>query len=146
MQIILHCPFLWSELLPHKSVLLPSQPLPQSSQASFVRLSRHLVHMASSLFWITAWRGFLCCSGMGTTVLVMSDSRFCLPKCPAEEELAKSKTEATRSGEGQVPGNRVTYVAGSWYLGGELRINSQPPLPMTFGDEGWLPCQMMALN
>lgn len=83
MQIILHCPFLWSELLPHKSVLLPSQPLPQSSQASFVRLSRHLVHMASSLFWITAWRGFLCCSGMGTPVLVMSDSRFCLPKRPA---------------------------------------------------------------
>lgn len=63
-QIILHpfsiyyCPFftVWT-FSSHESPL-PFKPLLQSLNASLVRISWHLIHVISSLFWVSAWRGF----------------------------------------------------------------------------------------
>lgn len=122
---ILH---LWRSFLriwvfPPISRLRPFIPISQSSRASSETLSWHLIHMASSFFWITTWSrggGGVVAFGMDIPVMLMSDSRFCLPKYPAALIRGVGKGQDRSHQKWGGPGSR-----GSVYLHGRVLISER---------------------
>lgn len=151
---IYYCLFLWPQHFPPISHLLPSSPLPQSSHDLLLKLSWHVTHMACSFFWITAWRGVLCCFWHGYPCLVDEWQQILPPQMPCRADK-RSWQRARQKPPGKVEQARLQGIclplrqdSHIWEVNSGLILNlhSSWDRCLTFGHEDWLPCLIMALN
>lgn len=118
-------------VFPLISHLLPSPPFSQSSHDSSVKLSWHLIHMASSFFWITAWSrgGGSCCFWHGYPCHADDWQQILPPQMPCsadKKSWQRARQKPPEVGWAGLQGIWLPTRQGFWYLRGELRINSQP--------------------